>query len=166
MDLYIVRHGIAIDRGAPKCPADAERYLTEEGRAKTGQVAEGVASMGVQADLFLTSPYVRAVETAEIFAAVLNYPKEKIRKTDLLLPGAEPLLLIRELAREKVASTVFLVGHAPQLDEVIAAALNSKKHLTSLKKAGVALIALTRVSPPSGELVWLCTPKILRKAGK
>jgi hypothetical protein len=52
------------------------------------------------------------------------------------------------------------------LDDLIATALGSKHHLTSLKKAGVALLELRRVSPPSGQLVWLATPKLLRRAGK
>src|SRR5206468_11915276 len=87
MQLYIVRHGIAVDREDPKCPPDPERYLTEEGVEKTKQVAKGVAALGVTGDLFLTSPYVRAVQTAEIFASELGYAKQKIRRTDLLLPG-------------------------------------------------------------------------------
>src|SRR5215469_5787868 len=166
MQLYIVRHGIAIDREDPKSPADPERYLTEEGLEKTKRVAQGVAALGVSADLLLTSPYVRANQTAEIFANELDYPRQKIRRTDLLLPGGEPSLLFRELAKDKQSSCVFVFGHAPQLDELIATALGTKHHITSLKKAGVALIELKRVSPPSGQLVWLGTPKILRKAGK
>src|ERR1700674_1408372 len=163
MQLYIVRHGIAVDREDPKCPPDPERYLTEEGVEKTKHVAQGVAA---SADLLLTSPYVRATQTAEIFANALDYAKQKIRRTDLLLPGAEPSLLFRELAKEKQASSIFLFGHAPQLDDVIAVALGSKKRLTGLKKAGVALIELKRVSPPMGMLVWLATPKLLRRSGK
>jgi phosphohistidine phosphatase len=166
MQVYIVRHGIAIDREDPKCPPDPERYLTEEGVEKTKQVAKGVAALGITADLFLSSPYMRAAQTAEIFASVLEYPKQKIRRSDLLLPGAEPNHLFRELAREKQASVVFLFGHAPQLDDVLATALGSKRHLTALKKAGVAFLELKRLSPPIGELVWLATPKLLRKAGK
>jgi len=166
MQLYIVRHGIAVDREDPKCPPDPERYLTEEGVEKTKQVAAGVAAMGVTADLLFTSPYVRAAQTAEIFAAALEYAKQKIRRTDLLLPGAEPSLLFRDLAKERQASSVFLFGHAPQLDDIIATALGSKRHLTALKKAGVALIELKRISPPLAALVWLGTPKLLRKAGK
>src|SRR5713226_3419897 len=151
MKLYIVRHGIAIDREDPKCPPDPERYLTEEGVEKTKQVAKGVAALRV---------------TAELFASALEYAKQKIRRTDLLLPGAEPSLLFRELAKNKQVSTVFLFGHAPQLDDVIATALGSKKHLTALKKAGVAFVELRRLSPPIGELVWLATPKLLRWSGK
>jgi phosphohistidine phosphatase len=161
-----VRHGIAIDREDPKCPSDPERYLTEEGVEKTEQVAKGMAALGITGDLFLTSPYVRARQTAEIFASALDYAKPRIRRTDLLLPGAEPSLLFRELAKEKQASLVFLFGHAPQLDDVISTALGAKKHITTLKKAGVVLVELKRVSPPSGVLIWLATPKILRRVGK
>src|SRR6266581_1487821 len=104
MQLYIVRHGIAIDREDPTCPADPERYLTEEGVEKAKQVAKGVAALGVTGELFLTSPYVRAAQTAEIFASALEYARQKIRRTDLLLPGAEPSQLFRELAKAKQAS--------------------------------------------------------------
>jgi phosphohistidine phosphatase len=166
MQLYIVRHGIAIEREDPKCPAEAERYLTEEGVEKTEQVAKGVVALGASGDLLITSPYVRTVQTAEIFADALDYARQKIRRNEILLPGSEPTLLFRELAREKQASSIFVFGHAPQLDDIIATALGSKKHLTSLKKAGVALIELKRISPPMGVLAWLATPKMLRRAGK
>ncbi|HVS88919.1 MAG TPA: histidine phosphatase family protein [Candidatus Acidoferrum sp.] len=166
MQLYVVRHGIAIDREDPKCPPDPERYLTEEGVEKTGAVARGVASLGATADLFLSSPYVRALQTAEIFACIFEYSKQKIRRTDLLLPGGEPSLFFRELAKDKQSSAVFCFGHAPQLDDLIATALGSKHQVTALKKAGAALVELRRVSPPSGQLVWLAMPKMLRRAGK
>ena len=166
MEIYVVRHGIAIDREDPKCPPDPERYLTEEGIEKTKRVAAAVAALGASPDLLLSSPYVRAMQTAEIFASALDYSKQKIRRTDLLLPGAEPSLFFRELAKDKQTSTLFVFGHAPQLDDILAAALGSKHHITSLKKAGVALIELKRVSPPNGQLVWLAPPKLLRRAGK
>ncbi|MGC1490319.1 MAG: histidine phosphatase family protein, partial [Candidatus Acidiferrum sp.] len=95
MEIYVVRHGIAIDREDPKCPPDAERYLTEEGIEKTKRVAAGVAAICAAPDLLLSSPYVRAMQTAEIFASALDYPKQKIRRTDLLLPGSEPTLFFR-----------------------------------------------------------------------
>ena len=166
MDLYIVRHGIAIDREDPKCPPDPERYLTEEGVDKTKQVAKAIAALGITPDLLLSSPYVRAMQTAEIFANALKYSKQKIRRTDLLLPGAESSALFRELAKDKQASSVFVFGHAPHLDELIAAAIASKHHITALKKAGVAALKLKRVSPPSAEFLWLATPRLLRRAAK
>lgn len=165
MQLYIVRHGIAIDREDPRCPPDPERYLTEEGIEKTTEVAKGMASVGATADLLLSSPYLRAAQTAEFFADALDYPRQKIRRSDLLLPGADASLLFRELAKDKQANSILVFGHAPHLDEVIAAALGSKRQVTALKKAGVALVELKRISPPIGQLVWLATPKLLRRAG-
>jgi phosphohistidine phosphatase len=166
MQLYIVRHGIAVDREDPKCPPDPERFLTQEGIEKTRQVAKGVAEVGAAPDLLLSSPYVRALQTAELFADELGYSKNKIRKTDLLLPGAEPMQLFRELARDKDLSAVFIFGHAPHLDDILATSIGSRHHITALKKAGVALVELKRLVPPSGSLLWLATPKLLRKAAK
>ncbi|HKV23865.1 MAG TPA: phosphohistidine phosphatase SixA [Candidatus Acidoferrum sp.] len=166
MQLYVVRHGIAIDREDPKSPPDPDRFLTEEGLEKTKRIAESVAVLSSSPDLLLSSPYVRAMQTAEIFASAMDYPRQKIRRSDLLLPGAEPTLFFREIAKDKQSSTIFIFGHAPHLDELIATALGSKHHVTSLKKAGVALLEMKRVSPPSGELVWLVTPKLMRRAGK
>jgi phosphohistidine phosphatase SixA len=75
-------------------------------------------------------------------------------------------MLFRELAKDKQSSSVFLFGHAPQLDEIIAAAVGMKHGITSLKKAGVAALQLKRFSPPSAELLWLATPRLLRRAAK
>jgi phosphohistidine phosphatase len=166
MQLYIVRHGIAIVREDSKCPPDPERYLTEEGIEKIKQVAKGIATLEATPDLMLSSPYVRSMQTAEIFAGALGYPKQKIRRSNLLLPGADPLQFFRELAKDKQSSVVFCFGHAPHLDDVIATALGAKHHLTALKKGGVALLDLKRISPPGAQLVWLAPPKLLRKAGK
>ena len=106
------------------------------------------------------------MQTAEIFAAAFEYPKQKIRRSDLLLPGTEPTLFYKELAKDKDSATVFCFGHAPHLDDLVAAGLGSKHHFTALKKAGIAALELKRISPPGGELLWLATPKLLRKAGK
>jgi phosphohistidine phosphatase len=163
MELYIVRHGIAIDREDPKCPADPERFLTEEGIEKTKQIAKRVAGFKISPDLLLSSPYVRAMQTAELFAAAFDYPKQKIRRSDSLLPGTEPSHFFKEIAREKNLSAIFCFCLAPQLDELVATALGSKHHVTQLKKAGVAAMELKRLAPPSGQLLWLATPKLLRK---
>lgn len=167
MQLYIVRHGIAIDREDPKCPSDPERFLTPEGLKKTREVAKGFAELEISPSVYLSSPYVRALQTAEIFADVLKFAKAKIKQTELLLPGAEAGAFFRELLRiARSEDSAICFGHAPYLDELIAFALGSKKDLTQIKKAGAACLELTRISPPSATLAWLGTPKILRKIGK
>jgi phosphohistidine phosphatase SixA len=116
--------------------------------------------------LLISSPYVRAVQTAEIFAAAFDISNEKIEKTELLLPGAEPSGFLRELARKKSVESAMCFGHAPQLDELISVALGAKKDVTELKKAGVACIEMSRVQAASGKLVWLITPRVARKLSK
>jgi phosphohistidine phosphatase len=164
MILYIVRHGIAINRTDPQCPPDPERYLTEDGLKKTRQAAEGVVALEAEPDLFLSSPYVRAIQTAEIFADVLHWAKSKIRRTGALLPGAAAAGLFKELAQEKRSKSVFAFGHAPNVDQLIALAVNSKQNITELKKAGVAALELRHISPPAAKLLWIATPKLLRGA--
>ena len=166
MLLYIVRHGIAIDREDPKCPSDPERYLTAEGHKRTKDVAKSIAALIDAPKLLISSPYVRAVQTAEIFAAAFDISNEKIEKTELLLPGAEPSGCLRELARKKSVESAMCFGHAPQLDELISVALGAKKDVTELKKAGLACIEMSRVQPASGKLVWLITPRVARKLSK
>lgn len=167
MELYIVRHGIAIDREDPKSPSDPERFLTPEGLKKTREVARGFAALKISPDVFLSSPYVRALQTAEIFAEEVKFSKSKIKQTDLLLPGAEPAAFFRELQRtSRSEESAICFGHAPHLDELIAFALGSKKDLTQLKKAGTACLELLRINPPAASLAWLSTPKILKRRGK
>jgi phosphohistidine phosphatase len=164
MFLYIIRHGIAIDREDPKCPPDPERYLTEEGLKKTKEVAQGVAALGVKPNLFLSSPYVRAMQTAELFASAFKMSKHKIRRSDLLLPGSEVHFFYRDLVKYRSLDCVFCFGHAPHLDELLSVGLGVKKDLSQLKKAGVAALELSRIFPPEGTLLWLAPPKLLRKA--
>src|SRR5580765_1667873 len=133
MLLYIVRHGIAIDRQDPKSPSDPERYLTPEGMKKTREVAKGIASFIDPPKLLLSSPYVRAFQTAEIFAETCGAGKSKIERSDSLLPGGEPAAFFRELARRKSVESAMCFGHAPQLDELLAFTLGAKRDLTELK---------------------------------
>jgi phosphohistidine phosphatase len=161
MHLYIVRHGISIDREDPDCPPEAERYLTPKGIEKTREAVRGLRRMDINPDLALTSPYVRAVQTAEIFCSVLGFPESRTKKTDALKPDAPPRLLFEELAKSK-AQEVICFGHGPNVDELIAFATHAPKAFTELKKAGVACLDLHSVSPADGSLLWLMTARALR----
>jgi phosphohistidine phosphatase SixA len=114
--------------------------------------AGGTATIADEEDLFLSSPYVRAIQTAEMFASAFAYAKEKIRKMDLLLPGSDVGALFREIAKNKDAESVFCFGHGPHLDEVIAAALGSKRDATSLKRP--AWLALSCVASLRRRELW------------
>ncbi len=162
MDLYLVRHGIAIERSDPKCPEDAERFLTKEGISKTREAAQGICSLGIAPSRFLSSPLVRALQTAQIFAEVFGFAKDKILQTETLLPGADPAAALGELQKLRKAKTVFCFGHAPHLDELQARALDLPGAITALKKSGAACLELGSGSPAGGRLLWVCPPKILR----
>jgi len=164
MLVYLVRHGVAVDREDPDCPPDAERQLTKKGIEKARLVMEGLLELGAKPDCILSSPLVRAWETAEIAAKVLHFPKEKIRRTEALLPEADPALLTRELARMK-ANQVLCTGHAPHMDEFIAHATGSRRSFTALKKAGVACVEFESVTPGAGILTALFSPRAFRLLG-
>jgi phosphohistidine phosphatase len=165
MRLYLVRHGIAVNREDPSCPPDPERPLTPKGLARTKEVAEGLAELGVHPRIMIASPLLRAVQTAEIFCEVLDFPVSKLRRSEILLPAAKPGLLFTELARTKTTE-VMCFGHAPNLDDVIALAAGRGSPFTALKKAGVAILELEAIDPPKGLLVSVYNPRILRWLGK
>jgi phosphohistidine phosphatase len=165
LQLYLVRHGIAMDREDPNCPPDTERPLTPKGIKRTRAAALGFHAIEIKADLILTSPWLRAVQTAEIFCEVLGISSKKIIHADALKGTSNPAEIFRELAklRPKVA---LCFGHEPHLHEVIGQVLHTGAKITELKKAGIAWLNLERVSPPHGQLLALYPPSVLRLLGK
>ena len=164
MLVYLVRHGIAIERDNPKCPPEPERFLTAEGVKKSRAAALGLKSIGVKPDIFVTSPYVRAAQTAEIFAEALGFTAEKIRASDALKPGANPVMALQEISKIR-AKELFCFGHAPHLDQLIAQMTSAHGVFTELKKAGGACLEHTSVQG-RWILRWVLTPKMLRQLAK
>ncbi len=161
MIVHLFRHGIAIDREDPASPPEADRFLTPKGIAKTEAAARGLHALGIKPGIILTSPLLRAVQTAEIACNALGYPVKKLRCTDALKSEAKPADLFKELGAIKI-DEVICVGHAPNLDEVIAYAIGSRTVVTSLKKAGLASLEVESFSPPHGAIVAIYTPRALR----
>jgi phosphohistidine phosphatase len=161
MILYLVRHGIAIDPNDPKAPPEPERQLTAKGVQKTRGAALGLKELGVKPDVLITSPYVRAAQTAEIFAEALGFSPQKIRTNDALKPSASPAEITREIIRLK-AKEVMCFGHAPHLDLMIAHLVGNQTVFTSLKKAGIACLDHS-ASHAKWELNWIVAPKMLRQ---
>jgi phosphohistidine phosphatase len=160
MMLYLVRHGLAVDRTDPKSPPEAERPLTAKGVQKTRSAALGLAELKVKPDLLISSPFVRAAQTAEIFAETLGYSVNKIKVSDALKPTAPPAEIVKEITRLR-AKEVMVFGHAPHLD-LLAAHLIGARSFTEIKKAGVACFEHV-ASTGRWSLRWLVTPKILRE---
>lgn len=165
MFLTILRHGIAIDHTDPDCPPDPERRLTQVGMRRTRAAATGLRAVGVAPDLVLTSPFVRARQTAEIAADVLGYPKGRIETRDELVPFGNAHKLLRSLA-DASHTDVLCVGHNPNLADLFAVALGEPdRHLAGLKKAGAARFEIEEPGRIPGRLLWLLEPRMLRRLG-
>lgn len=163
MLLYLVRHGIAVSRTDPGGPPDEARPLTPEGVEKTATAARGLMKLHIRPTVLISSPLLRAIQTAEIFAEALEFPVTRLRRSDNLRPTCKPAAYFAELARVR-ANEVMCFGHAPHLDNMIAAATTGKEiPFTHLKKASVALLEFKSFTPPRAFLSWLYTPKILRR---
>jgi len=162
MKLYLLRHGIAVDRLGGEITSDWQRPLTAEGQAETKQVAIGLKTLGVRADLIVSSPLVRAKQTAQIVLDVLAKGSE-IQISEALAPGATVSDLYKFLRTLRKAENIFLVGHEPDMGRIAGNLLWSGPELyIPFKKAGICRIDIADIPPTSpGVLKWFLPPKIL-----
>jgi phosphohistidine phosphatase len=165
MFIYLMRHGPAVPFEAnPELP-DGKRQLTPEGRKKTRLAARGLNRLGLDIDVVLTSPLVRAKETAELVVSELSLPPDELRETGNLAPGGDAETLLRELAQIGHASSFLLVGHEPDISHLTARLLvNGRGNLDLIfKKAAVCCVEVEALPPKStGQLHFLLQPKQLR----
>ncbi|WP_421657354.1 phosphohistidine phosphatase SixA [Leptothermofonsia sp. ETS-13] len=162
LDLYIIRHGLAGERGT--YANDDERPLTSEGKKKTRQIARRLAELDVQFDLILTSPLVRAKQTAEILLEAGL--AQSLEEAGYLAPGGDIDAWIDWLQtwRQSGKSNLALVGHEPDLSEWAETLVWGKpKGAFILKKAGVIGLTLPEAGSPiaNSELFWLSPPRFL-----
>jgi phosphohistidine phosphatase len=157
--LYVVRHAIAGDRG-PEYPDDSKRPLTDYGTARFRKVARGLREMNVEIDVILSSPFLRARQTADILSQELRgHPP--VVETAALVPGAPYPDVLAELGRHLRARAVAMVGHDPTIGEIAARLVGSPSRF-AFKKGGVCRIDVDRLPPPGpGRLVWLAFPRML-----
>lgn len=158
MRVYIMRHGPAEERARE----DRLRRLTPDGREKTREAARGLAALGAaeEIDVILTSPYVRARETAEIAAEALGLG-DRVVETDALASGASPASAWKEIAK-RAKKGALTVGHEPDCGLLVRHLLGAATFEAPLKKAGVACVE-------SGErpaLVFFAPPALLRALGR
>lgn len=160
-ELYLIRHGIAAERGTYK--EDGDRPLTEEGHHKTTKVAERLHKLGVRFDLILTSPLVRARQTAEILQSVGL--SDRLEESDDLAPEGNLNHWLTWFKQWQASGKrLALVGHQPDLgDWAETLVWGDSKQQIVLKKAGVIGLLLPQAQTPVGQsqLFWLTPPKFL-----
>jgi phosphohistidine phosphatase len=158
MEIYLLRHGIAEERSPTG--NDADRRLTEDGRDKLRKVLERARRAKVAPTLILTSPLVRAVQTAEMAAETLGYTGALVR-TEALAPESSPQAVWAEIRSHGGEDAILLAGHEPLFSATTAHLLNAPTLRIDFRKAGLARIDMDRLSgEPRGVLAWVLTPKL------
>jgi phosphohistidine phosphatase len=162
MELYVLRHAIALTAAEAGVSRDSERPLSSEGRDKMKRIAAAMKSIGVEVDLILSSPYVRARETALMAHEGLGL-KDCLEFTDALASGEDSKLILAELKTHfKKSERIMVVGHEPDLSLLISKITSLGRLRVEMKKAGLAKIEITETHPElKGTLEFLLTPKVM-----
>jgi phosphohistidine phosphatase len=160
MNIYIVRHGIAVDIGEQGVEDDEGRMLSAEGQRKTARVAAGLKALDCRPARIVSSPLLRAVETAEILARALR-PAAPLEQLALLEPDEPPRDAVAWLA-EQADEDIMLVGHLPHAAEFAALLLGVRGSGGLLfKKAAACCIACDHPARAGeGALVWHLPPAV------
>jgi phosphohistidine phosphatase len=159
MKLYLLRHATASD----VAPSDAERELTPEGEGEARIAGLALAELGVKPSHILSSPLVRARQTAEIAARAMKFRGE-IELLDELTNGTSTPTLLKVLQSYSSQDEILLVGHMPSLSEHLAALIGSKSPQgLPLGKGSVACVDVDEIRPGRGQLRWLLRQKQLGK---
>ena len=158
--IYLVRHGVAAEQG-PEFPNDDDRPLTSEGIERLRVQVLGLRALDVRLDRVLTSPLLRAAQTAEILASGVRCAAPPV-PVDALRPGGRYDALLAAVARTGHDRSVALVGHMPSIGEFAARLIGAREPL-AFKKGAVCRIDVDRAMPAGpGSLRWFLTPRVLR----
>lgn len=158
MELYLIRHADAVALSASGQTDDAQRPLSEAGRGQCAPLAMALQRHEVHLARVLTSPLLRARQTADGLLASWVPPVPELQTCDELAPGRKRRQLTR-FVRGLGADVVALVGHMPDLAAYAAWLIGCKKGQIDLAKSGVARIDFDgKIGKGRGTLAWLLTP--------
>jgi phosphohistidine phosphatase len=164
MDLLVIRHAIAGDRAewAKTGRPDHERPLTAEGRERMREVSRGLQRLVPELDLLATSPFVRAVETADVVAEA--YPDIEVVDAPPLAHGRSPDE-VRTWLAARPEQRIGIVGHEPDLGQLVSwFVFGGAAAGIALKKGGACLLRFAGPAESgAAELKWLLPPKVLRR---
>jgi phosphohistidine phosphatase len=164
LELLIVRHAIAFPRDGKRWPDDTERPLTMEGIKRARRAAAGLKRIATRPALVLTSPLVRARDTAALFTQAAHWPEAQ--ESDALTPGASPEATLEALRRSGArAECIAVVGHQPHLGRLLALCLRGGARAEAFELKKSAVVCVHFEGPPRashGMLEWSLSPRILR----
>lgn len=166
MDLYVMRHGKAAEHDPNLYPSDDQRPLTDKGQGELEQIATAMERLEIELDLVLSSPLLRARQTAEIVARILGITK-KVRFSDNLA-RSEVSILIEEIKQlGKAVESILLVGHEPYLSALVSTLLTGGPDMSLNFRKG-ALLKLQFKKPNlehGASLEWFMAPRHLVRLG-
>ena len=160
MELYFLRHADAGVQGEWK-GSDFERPLSRDGVARMKEEASAIAALRPMIDAILTSPLIRARQTAEIVAKTLRLQKVLVFD-ERLAPGFGTPELKKILAERRSCKGLLLVGHEPDFSRVISACTGGGR--VECKKGSLARLDMDDLSSLAGVLAWLLPPRVLAAA--
>jgi phosphohistidine phosphatase len=167
MNIYLMRHGIAVAADQPGIESDDTRPLTPKGIKRMRRAARGLRRLKPPFDALLASPLLRARQTAEIVADALGL-EAQLEEIYELAPESSVDHLISGLSRFKSKEHVLLVGHNPLLGHIFSFLISGQNVSVEayLKKGGLCRIEIDGLPPGTpGRLHWFLTPKQLRLLG-
>jgi phosphohistidine phosphatase len=165
--LYVLRHGPAVERSPQRWPNDDERPLSREGTQETGRAMKGLVRQLPEIDRLFSSPARRARATAEMLREQLEEPPD-LELAEWLIPASAAVTALAEIKRRAGrARRVVVVGHEPQLGELVGlSATGEAMSIVRLSKAGAASLEFPRaVIPSGGRINWILTRKQLMGRG-
>ncbi|MCU0606725.1 MAG: phosphohistidine phosphatase SixA [Candidatus Edwardsbacteria bacterium] len=164
MDLYLLRHGIAADHGDPRYPNDDDRPLTPEGQKRMLQQARGIKALGLRFDLVLSSPVLRARQTAEIVAGALG-ATDLLAFSPHLSTSGDARSLVKQLNEQYAdRKDVLLAGHEPYLSGMASRLVSGEDGFAvDFKKGSLCLLRIEALRwSRCATLCWLLSPGQLR----
>jgi phosphohistidine phosphatase len=160
IELYVLRHGIAVPHGTPEI-ADDERPLTPKGRERMREIGRGLRRLGLAPERIISSPLPRAWETAEIVANALR-KSDRLEASEVLRADRDAAS-IRDWIYTRPEDRLMIVGHNPSLSDLLGLLVTGSDgfQLCELKKGGIAVLS-TRAEG-GFTLDWIAPPLILRR---
>lgn len=162
MKVYIMRHGDAASMDAAGVTTDEDRPLTDLGRQEVALMSQVLENLGVKLDLILSSPLVRAWQTAEVVAGHFGLESSLERSIDMA-PGGSPAGVLAQILRHGRPNETLLTGHMPGVGSLAGyLAWNQREAGINFRTAGICRIDLPDASPAPGygDLRWLIPPKV------
>jgi phosphohistidine phosphatase len=157
MDVYLVRHGEYVDLGSSTIEQDSQNRLSDQGIERLRRQAKTLAGWNPSITRIITSPFIRAKETAEIFGEALQVPVHEHAALARTFFNVDALRQI--LNAYPPSENLMLVGHESDLSTVASAVIGGGK--LELARGGIIRMSVKSVEPLQGSLNWLLPPEIM-----